>query len=101
MINRVKEFLPQLKPSLFIQKGVSGIRSSLIDKSGKFVSDTMIVNKNNSLHVLNYNSPGATGALPMAAMIVDQLIKNGILSHDYTQNKSLWDIKKIADRMSV
>lgn len=101
MINRVKEFLPQLKPSLFIQKGISGIRSSLIDKSGKFVSDTMIVNKNNSLHVLNYNSPGATGALPMAAMIVDQLIRNGILSHDHTQNKSLWDIKKIADRMSV
>jgi hypothetical protein len=31
------------------------------------------------LHVLNYNSPGVTGALPMAAMIVSGLIDDGVV----------------------
>jgi L-2-hydroxyglutarate oxidase len=78
MINRAREFLPQLRPSSFTQRGTAGIRSSLIDRNGKFVDDTLIIKKEYSLHVLNYNSPGATGALPMAAMIANELVEGGI-----------------------
>jgi (S)-2-hydroxyglutarate dehydrogenase len=114
MINRAREFLPQLKPSLFTQRGTSGIRSSLLDKYGKFVSDTFIIKKDRSLHLLNYNSPGATGALPMAALVVNQLIEDGFVSNVCNKNnsseikntttttkKAIWDIRTIADQMKV
>jgi len=32
------------------------------------------------LHILNYNSPGATGALPFAANIVRQLVQKNIVN---------------------
>jgi L-2-hydroxyglutarate oxidase len=111
MINRAREFLPQLKPSLFTQRGTSGIRSSLLDKYGRFVSDTFIIKKDSSLHLLNYNSPGATGALPMAALVVNQLIEGGIASNAHNNNsesnnfattkKSIWDLRTIAGQMKT
>jgi L-2-hydroxyglutarate oxidase len=110
MINRAREFLPQLRPSSFTQRGTAGIRSSLIDRNGKFVEDTLIIKNENTLHVLNYNSPGATGALPMAAMIVNELIEDGILLSASTSNSSninslkdnkkrIWDIAAISDQL--
>lgn len=105
MINRAREFLPQLRPSSFTQRGTSGIRSSLIDRNGKFVDDTQIIKNDYSLHVLNYNSPGATGALPIAAMIANELIEDGILSRANTSTirntinnrQPIWDIAEISD----
>ncbi|HZD36892.1 MAG TPA: FAD-dependent oxidoreductase [Nitrososphaeraceae archaeon] len=77
MINRAKRFLPALDPSLFTVRGTSGIRSSLVDMSGRFVPDILFVGNEDSVHTLNYNSPGATGALPVAALIVDRIMKLG------------------------
>jgi L-2-hydroxyglutarate oxidase len=100
MINRVREFLPQLRPSAFTQRGTAGIRSSVIDKTGRFVPDTLVLERDSSLHVLNYNSPGATGALPMAANITTKIIKaNALQTSD--KPKSLWDATTIADRMKA
>ena len=96
MINRARRFLPQLRPSSFTQRGTAGIKSSLIDGNGKFVNDTQIIKNEYSLHVLNYNSPGATGVLPMAAMIATEIIEDGILSsssNSTMQNqKPIWNI---------
>jgi L-2-hydroxyglutarate oxidase len=102
MINRAREFLPQLRASAFTQRGTAGIRSSLIDKDGRFVPDTLIIKQDNSIHILNYNSPGATGALPMAAMIVNKLLEDGIISPtNSTEKKSVWNIRSIADKMNI
>ncbi len=103
MIERVKEFLPQLNPKLFTQRGTAGIRASLIDKDGKFVPDTLIVRDDNSqLHILNYNSPGATGALPTGANIAAQLIQAGFAkSTSYDEGKVLWDVSEISDSMKT
>jgi L-2-hydroxyglutarate oxidase len=99
MINRVKKFLPKLRPSTFMRRGTAGIRSLLIDAEGKFVSDTMFVKEDYSLHLLNYNSPGATGALPIGAAITDYLLRSGIIKNGRLkkerEKKSLWDIQKI------
>jgi (S)-2-hydroxyglutarate dehydrogenase len=103
MINRAREFLPQLRPSAFTQRGTSGIRSSLIDKKGKFVDDTQIVKNEYSLHLLNYNSPGATGALPIAAMVANKLLEDGILTRPNSgigtvnDKKPIWDIAEISE----
>lgn len=93
MINRVREFLPILKPSLFKTRGTSGIRSLLVSNDGKFIPDMVEVKDENSLHVLNYNSPGATSALPISAMIVNQLLRDGILR----PRKNGQSIRRIAE----
>lgn len=113
MINRARQFLPALDPSCFTKRGTSGIRSSLINKDGKFVPDIFVVGDENSTHVLNYNSPGATGALPVAAMIVSRIVSQGIfktsarspqndtedLSHK-SNPVARWDIHHISDLLT-
>ena len=103
MIERAREFLPQLNPQHFTQHGTAGIRASLIDNNGKFVPDTLMIrNDDSQLHILNYNSPGATGALPTGAMIAAQLIENGIAkSATHNERKIPWDIRKVADEMRL
>ena len=61
---------------------------------------TLILERDSSLHVLNYNSPGATGALPMAANIANKIIRAGILQTS-DKARSLWDATVIADRMKA
>jgi len=73
MINRVREFLPRVDPKKFKKRGTAGIRASVIDKDGKFVPDAVITQGEKSFHILNYNSPGATGALPFAVYIISQM----------------------------
>ncbi|HET7285174.1 MAG TPA: hypothetical protein VFI70_10855, partial [Nitrososphaeraceae archaeon] len=79
----------------------------------KFVDDTLVIKNEYSLHVLNYNSPGATGALPIAAMIVNELIEDGKLSFPpkasphlvsnsvslKNNNKPMWDIAAISENL--
>jgi L-2-hydroxyglutarate oxidase len=101
MINRVRRFLPQIKISDFSKRGTSGIRSILVNRDGRFVPDTLILKDWRSLHVLNYNSPGATGALPIAAMIANQLFENGAAAHgnDNPKSKTIFDFREIAHNM--
>ena len=109
MINRAREFLPEIRPSLFSKRGTAGIRSILVDNNGKFVGDTLIIKNDYSLNVLNYNSPGATGSLPLAALITHELIADGIISstsspfslNANSRKKSIWDATTIADQMRL
>lgn len=88
MINRVRRFLPSLNPSDFKQRGRAGIRSLLIDRNGNFATESLIVENESSLHILNYNSPGATGALPVAANIVRKLVQRNIVNGTSRRIKS-------------
>lgn len=110
MISRVKKFLPRIDAKWFSEKGSSGIRSSVIDKDGKFVSQPIILNDERSMHILNYNSPGATGALPFAATIIFELYKKGIINrknlpNDTDKNFNVdnihkkWDIEEIYSKV--
>jgi L-2-hydroxyglutarate oxidase len=100
MINRVREFLPKLRSSAFTERGTAGIRSSVIDKAGKFVPDTFVLERDSSLHVLNYNSPGATGALPMAANIASKVMGVGALPST-DKPRSLWNATAIAEQVKT
>ncbi|HEX5358442.1 MAG TPA: FAD-dependent oxidoreductase [Candidatus Nitrosotalea sp.] len=84
MINRVREFLPRVDPKKFKKRGTAGIRASVIDKDGKFVPDAVIIPGEKSFHILNYNSPGATGALPFAVYIISQMKNKDLvkIEHD-------------------
>jgi L-2-hydroxyglutarate oxidase len=82
MIKRVKKFLPLLDSRDFTTRGTSGIRSNLIDRNGEFIPNPIFMVKDNSLHILNYNSPGATGALSVGFSIVFKLFEKGIIKQD-------------------
>jgi (S)-2-hydroxyglutarate dehydrogenase len=98
MIQRVKQFLPALDTKKFNRRGTAGIRSLLVNEAGNFIPDTLILKKSLSLHILNYNSPGATGALPLSAMIVQELA-NEKLINKVTKNNQLWNIEDIYSKI--
>jgi L-2-hydroxyglutarate oxidase len=85
MINRVREFLPKVDPKKFKHRGTAGIRASVIDKGGKFVPDAVVVPGEKSFHILNYNSPGATGALPFAVYLISQMKNKGLVKTEKDQ----------------
>lgn len=98
MIQRVKQFLPALDTKKITTKGTAGIRSLLIDEKGNFIPDTLLLKNSTSLHILNYNSPGATGALPLSAMIVQELI-NDKLINKVTKDNQVWNIEDIYSKI--
>jgi L-2-hydroxyglutarate oxidase len=101
MINRVKQFLPKINIEKITERGIAGIRSSVINEDGKFVPDVILQEDSMAFHILNYNSPGATGALPFSAYIVNHLSNNGIF-----QNENLdaqcgpWKFSKIIENIT-
>lgn len=100
MIDRVKRFLPKIDANKITQKGTAGIRSSVIDKNGKFAPDVILIDDTTSFHILNYNSPGATGALPFSAHIVNHLNKAGLfISEDMDATCGSWKFDKIIEKI--
>lgn len=73
MIRRVQQFLPALDLADCERRGNAGVRASLIDRAGRFVPEAVEIFGNRSLHILNYNSPGATGAPAYAASVAHGL----------------------------
>lgn len=78
MCQRVRKFIPRLQPEMVTTRGFSGIRSSLIDSSG-FVPEAILLKDEASAHILNFNSPGATGAPAYSAMVVSEMKSAGLL----------------------
>ncbi|MGI0088435.1 MAG: NAD(P)/FAD-dependent oxidoreductase [Nitrosotalea sp.] len=100
MINRVREFLPKVDPSKFHVRGTAGVRASVIDSAGKFVPDAVIEEGERSIHILNYNSPGATGALPFAVHVIEQLRQKGVINIHKT-GCGPWDYNKISEFLNA
>ena len=53
----------------------------------------------NSFHIVNYNSPGATGAPAYSALVVRKLQDKGILKSPNSQKNSLWNFHSIIERI--
>ncbi len=79
LAKQVQSFLPKFQKHFLSQKGISGIRSPLICEDGTFLPDTLSLFGPFSFHILNYNSPGATGAPFYTAMIMKTLQDKEIL----------------------
>ena len=100
MIERVKKFLPKINPKEITEKGTAGIRSSVINENGKFVPDVILLEEETSFHILNYNSPGATGALPFSAHVINQLHKNGLFENeDMEAQCGPWKFNDIIEKL--
>ena len=100
MIDRVKRFLPKIDSDKITEKGTAGIRSSVIDDSGKFAPDVILIDDDASFHILNYNSPGATGALPFAAHIINHLNKTGLFeSENLDVQCGPWNFSQVIEKL--
>ncbi|MBT8173390.1 MAG: FAD-dependent oxidoreductase [Nitrosopumilus sp.] len=100
MIDRVRRFLPKIEASKITEKGTAGIRSSVIDDNGKFVPDVILIDEESSFHILNYNSPGATGALPFAAHIINHLREQDHLEYESDEQCGPWKFSDIIEKIS-
>jgi len=99
MIYRVQKFIPAIKPEYFVKHGTAGIRTPVITPKGEFLSDILEIVKENSLHIVNYNSPGATGAPAYSALIVKKLQDKGILNSPKVSKKSFWDFEETVSQL--
>lgn len=99
MIERVMNFIPKLKSSYFTSKGTSGIRTPVISPEGNFVPDVIEREGHNSFHIVNYNSPGATGAPAFSALVVKKLQDKGILKNPIPQKNTLWNFNSIIEQI--
>lgn len=95
MINRIQKFLPKVKPESFKTRGTAGIRSQIITPEGKFLSDILEINDNHSFHIINYNSPGATGAPAYSALIINKLKSQGYLDYPRVKKETIWSLKDL------
>jgi (S)-2-hydroxyglutarate dehydrogenase len=102
MCARVRKFVPALDAGMLGRRAVFGVRSSVIDESG-FVPEALLFRDGESAHVVNYNSPGATGAPAYSAMIVAQLRAEGLLDRFRKARASEfipgWDLKVVEEQL--
>ena len=93
MCSRASKFVPSLKPYMLTTKGLAGVRSSLIDGQS-FIPEAICIYGERSLHLLNYNSPGATGAPAFSAhLVADAQTKGHLDSYPVKvqpKHKHLW-----------
>jgi len=97
MVSRVQKFIPEIKPEFFSKRGTAGIRSPIITPKGKFLADVLELENSSSYHIINYNSPGATGAPAYSAFVVQKLQEKGFLDYPQKKIESIWDFQKVID----
>ena len=98
MIRRVQKFIPKVRPEFFSKRGTSGIRSPIITPDGKFLLDVMELQNEHSFNIINYNSPGATGAPAYSAFIIKKLRDKGFLDFKQTEKQSFWQFETVLDQ---
>lgn len=67
-VREVQRLLPEVEEKDFI-KSAAGVRAQVVKKDGTLLDDFAIVQKRNTLHVLNAPSPAATSCLSIAKFI--------------------------------
>jgi (S)-2-hydroxyglutarate dehydrogenase len=81
MANRVRKFLPAMRVDFLDGPGTAGVRSNVLDRDGNFLKEAIELEGPHSYHIVNYNSPGATGAPAFGAWVVKNLGWKGHLDH--------------------
>jgi L-2-hydroxyglutarate oxidase len=99
MCGRVKRFVPNLEVSSLRRRGLSGVRSSVIDNDG-FVPEAIQIETDTSFHVLNFNSPGATGAPVFSAEAVRRIRQRGPLEGlaERPRHDAFWNFGEVIRR---
>ena len=104
MCQRVRDFVPGLNSEMLNRRGVFGVRSSVVDRRG-FVPEALIFTDERSAHIVNFNSPGATGAPAFSALVVEGLRRGGVLPRmrDPRDRQKIrgWDYHSVVSRLEM
>lgn len=102
MVYRIQKFIPSVRPEYFSRRGTAGVRTPIITPKGEFLSDILELFDENSFHIVNYNSPGATGSPAYSALVVKTLQDNGIIGTPTAKKtkKSIWDFDSVIDAVN-
>lgn len=103
MLKRVQRFIPGLEEKDLVRPGTAGIRSSVIGPNGGFIKEAIEVAGIHSFHILNYNSPGATGAPAYTAHLIQKIESLGKFAHMKKRGaplKGVWDFGRVREQIS-
>ncbi len=100
MVHRVQQFIPKVQPEYFTEHGTAGIRTPVITPKGEFLKDILELSSKNSFHIVNYNSPGATGAPAYSALVVKKLADQGFLNFPQTSKETFWKFDEIIEKIA-
>jgi len=97
MCARVRQFIPGINDSMLNERGLAGVRTSLIDGKG-FVPEALLIEGQQSFHILNYSFPVATGAPAFSAYVIKRLDEGGYLGlarrdRNSRPHDSLWNFE--------
>lgn len=98
MCGRITKFIPALNPGMLSMRGLAGVRSPVIDGNG-FVPEAIQLSTGSSVHILNFNSPGATGAPAYSAYVISKMREKGLLEGFTERKKSPaagWSFQSLA-----
>lgn len=98
MIRRVQKFIPKIRPEYFSKRGTAGIRTPLITPEGRFLPDVLELANSSSFHIINYNSPGATGAPAYSAFVVKKIQDEGLLDFTKKVKRSIWNFDDVLNQ---
>ena len=103
MMRRVREFVPRLREADLVARGFAGIRSPVVDRHGRMIKEALELPGPRSYHILNFNSPGATGAPAYTAYLLDRLAARGDLDHlkPAVKANAAWDWKAVSEAMGL
>jgi len=105
LIRRLQKFLPVLRAEQLSEKWLSGVRSPVIDAEGNFVKEALEFETQHSYHILNFNSPGATGAPAFCAYLVKKLENcgklEGITKKTSPRTIPGWDYQEIVSAFAL
>ncbi len=97
---KIKRFIPNIKQTMLKTRGLPGVRNQLIDEKG-FILEPIIIESSNTIHLLNYNSPGATGAPAFSAHVVSQIQEKGhfdnLIKQKSQKHNRLWNFENAKD----
>ena len=95
----MKKFIPGIEPGNFSKRGTSGIRTPVLSPDGDFVSEMIEIEGKNSFHIVNYNTPGATGAPAYSAFVIKKLQEHEILDGTPKKQNSIWNFENIIEQI--
>ena len=102
MLRRVQRFIPKLRENHLVARGVAGVRSNVVNPEGRMENEALELEGPHSFHILNYNSPGATGAPAYTAYLVDRLARRGAFDHLRPNvKKTAWNWSTVAEGMHL
>jgi L-2-hydroxyglutarate oxidase len=104
MAKRAQEFIPELKVEYLVKPGIAGVRAQVIDRRGNFLKEAVQFEGPLSFHIVNYNSPGATGSPAFAAWIANKLAIAGHLdnlTHSPRKGRGVWDYDTVVGKLNA